>query len=148
MRERWERIDTQSVVLSNVLPPCTELVIIINFYQIRSSFGTSQAVLPFRPPSPASLATQKNNMQDELIKFHCITNNCAPISRNELSRFENEIPKLPGKRNQLDMKLSQMRVDEFVSMEQWLILFLYRWVLKYINKYTVSLQTNCKVTKR
>lgn len=36
--------------------------------------------------------------------------------RNELSRFENEIPKLPGKRNQLDIKLHQMRVDEFKFM--------------------------------
>lgn len=74
---------------------------------------------PSVPPLPSHFPhTQKNNMQDELIKFNCITNNCAPISRNELSRFENEIPKLPGKRNQLDMKLNQMRVDEFVSMEQ------------------------------
>ncbi|XP_044168400.1 myoferlin-like [Acropora millepora] len=33
--------------------------------------------------------------------------------RTELARFEQEIPKLPGKRNRLDAKLHQMRVDEF-----------------------------------
>ena len=35
--------------------------------------------------------------------------------RKELNRFQQEIPKLPGKRNRLDTKLHQMRIDEFVS---------------------------------
>ena len=51
-------------------------------------------------------------------KLNCVTNYCAHISRNELSRFEDEMPKLPGKRNQLDLKLHQLRVDEFVSMQE------------------------------
>ena len=58
-------------------------------------------------------------MQDKFQYIELLTNSYALISRNELSRFENEIPKLPGKRNQLDMKLHQMRVDEFVSMQQF-----------------------------
>lgn len=33
--------------------------------------------------------------------------------RKELNRFQQEIPKLPGKRNRLDTKLHQMRIDEF-----------------------------------
>lgn len=32
-----------------------------------------------------------------------------------MSRFQQELPKLPGKRNRLDTKLNQMRLDEFVS---------------------------------
>ena len=35
--------------------------------------------------------------------------------RKELNRSQQEIPKLPGKRNRLDTKLHQMRIDEFVS---------------------------------
>lgn len=35
--------------------------------------------------------------------------------RTELSRFQQELAKLPGKRNRLDTKLNQMRIDEFVS---------------------------------
>lgn len=33
--------------------------------------------------------------------------------RTELARFQQEIPKFPGKRNRLDAKLNQMRIDEF-----------------------------------
>ena len=40
---------------------------------------------------------------------------CFAFYRKELNRFQQEIPKLPGKRNRLDTKLHQMRIDEFVS---------------------------------
>ncbi|KAL9983681.1 hypothetical protein ACROYT_G005897 [Oculina patagonica] len=42
-----------------------------------------------------------------------LLDNLVRDCRNELSRFQEEIPKLSGKRNQLDNKLNQMRLDEF-----------------------------------
>ncbi|XP_022792929.1 myoferlin-like isoform X4 [Stylophora pistillata] len=45
-----------------------------------------------------------------------LLDNMARECRTEHSRFKEEIPQLPGKRNSLDNKLHQMRVDEFTFL--------------------------------